>query len=74
MTWTRSSYCSAEGTCVEWRRSSECSGADQCVEIAHTHDGIQLRDSKDPDGPVLTFTDAEWRAFTAGAKAGEFDV
>lgn len=73
MTWTRSTYCSAS-QCVEWRRAGSCSADADCVEVAHTGDSIQLRDSKDPDGPVLTFTADEWRAFTAGARAGEFDL
>ena len=34
---------------------------------------VGLRDSKDPVGPVLTFTRGELRAFLEGAKAGEFD-
>jgi hypothetical protein len=34
---------------------------------------ILMRDSKNPDGPVLAFTEAEWRAFIAGVKDGEFD-
>jgi hypothetical protein len=29
--------------------------------------------SPDPTGPILTFTAAEWVAFTAGVRAGEFD-
>ena len=32
---------------------------------------IAVRDSKDPGGPALAFTPAEWRAFTAGLKAGQ---
>jgi Domain of unknown function (DUF397) len=35
---------------------------------------ITMRDSKDPDGPVLTFTPDEWKAFTLGVQDGEFDV
>ena len=34
---------------------------------------ILMRDSKNPDGPVLAFTEDEWRAFIAGVKDGEFD-
>jgi len=34
---------------------------------------ILMRDSKNPGGPVLAFTEAEWRAFIAGVKDGEFD-
>jgi hypothetical protein len=33
-----------------------------------------MRDSKDPDGPVLTFTPDEWNAFTLGVQDGEFDL
>ena len=34
---------------------------------------ILIRDSKDPSGPVLAFNEAEWTAFIAGVKDGEFD-
>ncbi|GAA1837643.1 hypothetical protein GCM10009836_15440 [Pseudonocardia ailaonensis] len=51
--------------------SSFCqSGA--CVEVAHRDDQVLVRDSKDPDGPVLRFTSDEWIAFLRGAEAGEF--
>lgn len=33
----------------------------------------QMRDSKNPDGPTLSFDDAEWQTFTAGVRDGEFD-
>jgi Domain of unknown function (DUF397) len=32
-----------------------------------------VRDSKNPGGPVLRFTQGEWRAFITGVMAGEFD-
>ena len=35
---------------------------------------VAVRDSKDRQGPVMTFGSAEWRAFTAGVKAREFDL
>ena len=57
-----------------WRRSRACQGADStCVEVALTGQEVWVRDSKDPAGPGLRFTAAEWRAFLAGARAGEFD-
>ncbi len=57
-----------------WRRSSLCTGADStCVEVAFEAGVVAVRDGKDPDGPALRFTAAEWRAFLAGARAGEFD-
>lgn len=45
-----------------------------CVEVAIGETTISVRDSKDPSGPRLDFTPAEWRAFLKGAKKGEFDV
>ena len=35
---------------------------------------ITMRDGSDPDGPVLVFTPAEWEAFAAGVRDGEFDL
>jgi Domain of unknown function (DUF397). len=58
----------------EWKKSSKSGGNNgECVEIRRHDDAIQIRDSKDPSGAVLTFTTVEWRTFIAGAKAGEFD-
>lgn len=45
-----------------------------CVEIAVLPDGIAVRDSKDPSGPVLRFTIQECSAFLAGARADELPV
>ncbi len=44
-----------------------------CVQVARTTQGIAVRDSKNPDGPRLLFTDAEFTAFLHGARSGEFD-
>jgi hypothetical protein len=61
---------------TEWYKSTF--SGDQggsCVEVAHLPDGSTVvRDSKNPAGAILTFTPAEWTAFVAGAKAGEFDL
>jgi hypothetical protein len=35
--------------------------------------GIAVRDSKDPSGPVLSFTRHEWVSFLDGLDKGEFD-
>jgi hypothetical protein len=58
---------------LPWRTSSRDSGADARIEVATLPDGVAVRDSSRPDGPVLLFTPAEWDAFVAGARDGEFD-
>ncbi|MEO3850230.1 DUF397 domain-containing protein [Streptomyces sp. B8F3] len=69
-TWFKSTYSDGEGgACVEvaldWRKSSH-SGDDggQCVEVAATPAAVHVRDSKHPDGPMLTFSADAWSAFT----------
>ncbi|MGH3390560.1 MAG: DUF397 domain-containing protein [Actinomadura sp.] len=58
--WRKSSYTTAEGG--------------QCVEVADLASVIAVRDSKDPDGPKLTFGAADWRTFTHRIKVGEHDL
>jgi len=62
-----------DGVIDEWRKSSE-SGSSDCVEVRVTTKHIHVRDTKDPDGPVLSFTYREWQAFLSGVRLGEFDV
>jgi len=57
-----------------WRKSTLSTDSGACVEFASQHGTIGIRDSKDPAGPVLLFTPAEWIAFLGGAKNGEFEI
>lgn len=41
---------------LEWRKSSISDGDANCVEIAHLTAALLVRDSKDPSGPFLSFT------------------
>jgi Domain of unknown function (DUF397) len=68
-----------------WRKPSLSAHNSNCVEVTATRDPaaaphkpgeevlVLVRDSKDPAGPVLAFTTAEWEAFVSGVKDGEFD-
>ena len=59
---------------LHWRKSSYSGSGDNCVEVAMlSNGGRAVRDSKNPGGPILTFTSGEWDAFIGGAKDGEFD-
>jgi hypothetical protein len=69
-------------TGANWRQASYSgNGGNSCVEVAvvpGSKEGsdhvIAMRDSKHPDEPALIFTPAEWEAFTAGVRDGEFDI
>jgi hypothetical protein len=58
-TWTKSSYSLANGNCVEVAGLSS--------------NLVQIRDSKNPQGTVLSFTPTEWTAFVGGVRGGEFE-
>jgi hypothetical protein len=64
----------SEQAAVFKKSSFSGAGNPNCVEVGFVTAEILLRDSKDPNGPVLHFTTGEWAAFLAGVKAGEFDL
>jgi hypothetical protein len=55
---------------ADWRKSSYSgTNGGQCVEVACNLPGVvAVRDSKDPHGPAVVFTLADWKAFTAVLK------
>lgn len=59
-----------------WHKSSYSgSNGGQCVEVARNLPGVvAVRDSKDPGGPSLLVTTAEWRAFLDGVRHGGFGL
>ncbi|MGW5416810.1 DUF397 domain-containing protein [Actinomadura geliboluensis] len=69
--WRRSSHSGPNGgECVElasvpdihWRKSTHTgSNGGNCVELAAVTGAVAVRDSKDPDGPVLLLTRAALR-------------
>lgn len=56
-----------------WFKSSYSgAGNTECVEAALVPVGIAVRDSKDPDGPVLAFSDEAWTDFLVSVRTGRF--
>lgn len=53
LVWTKSSYSTNDGP--------------ECVEVATARATVLVRDSKDPEGPRLTFTPGSWADFIAFA-------
>ena len=69
--WRKSSRSSFNGNCLEWafRKSSYSTNNGQCTEAALRDGVVLVRDSKDPTGPRLAFSPAQWQAFTCALKA-----
>jgi hypothetical protein len=43
------------------------------VEVAANQNTILIRNSRQPDGPLIEYTPEEWHAFVSGVKKGDFD-
>ena len=56
--WIKASLSSNAGSCVEMRRSAV--------------GGVDVRDSKEPEGPVLRFSAAQFTAWLEGAGGREY--
>lgn len=58
---------------LKWRKSSHSGGNGECVEFAIPGAAsVAVRDSKDPEGPQLRFSDDAWTAFVDEVAAGGF--
>ncbi|GAB2859445.1 DUF397 domain-containing protein [Lentzea nigeriaca] len=56
-----------------WRKSSRSGNGSNCVEVTFAGDDVATRDSKNPTGPVLRFTQQSWSVFLGQAKASRFN-
>jgi hypothetical protein len=56
-----------------WIKAAASGQGGNCVQMRRNRGGVEIRDSKDPGGPVLNFTTAEFAAWLDGAKKAEFD-
>ncbi|MDF4250069.1 DUF397 domain-containing protein [Streptomyces sp. WMMB303] len=58
--WLTSSYSDNGGACVE-----------VAANLAASHGTVPVRDSKNPDGPVLDLTTEAFSTFVTGIKSGD---
>ncbi len=62
---------------AKWFKSSRSNASGNCVEIAIALPGsraIGIRDSKDPQGGVLTVAPDSWESFTSALKSGRYQL
>ncbi|MFD7070135.1 DUF397 domain-containing protein [Streptomyces sp. NPDC059913] len=60
--WVKSSYSSQDGgNCLEWSAMR-----------TSTHHLVPVRDSKNPNGPILAFDTEAWSSFVDGIKGDGF--
>ncbi|GAA2424238.1 DUF397 domain-containing protein [Actinomadura vinacea] len=74
--WRKSAHSGSNAACVEvariWRTSSHSGSNADCVEVASGDGGVAVRDSKNPDGPVLMCDGVQWAALLDAIKNGTF--
>ncbi len=61
-------------TTLKWKKSTRSNAGGDCVEVAAPPQVVMVRDSKDRQGPVLSFTAGQWTGFVRGIKAGTFNA
>jgi hypothetical protein len=59
---------------MSWFKSTRSAGNGACVEVAFADTTVGVRDSKDPQGPVLEFEAEAWSAFVRLVGSGQFDL
>ncbi|MBQ1067090.1 DUF397 domain-containing protein [Micromonospora sp. D75] len=56
-----------------WRKSSRSGGEGNCVEVAGFAEVVGVRDTKDRQGPALSFDPAAWTRFVGAVRTGRLN-
>ena len=55
----------SRGRVLPWRKSTRSASNGNCVEVADFGSAVYVRDSKDPQGPILAFDRVAWGGLLA---------
>jgi hypothetical protein len=55
-----------------WVKATASSQGADCVELRRQAGVVEVRDSKDPHGPILQLSGAQFAAWLSGAHGGEY--
>jgi hypothetical protein len=58
---------------IMWRKHTDSAGAG-CVEVGADTDAMLVRDSKDPQGPVITLRAGGWPRFLSAVRNDQLNV
>ena len=53
---------------MSWHKSTYSRALGNCVEVGTGHALVAVRDSRDPDGPVIDVSPGAWTEFTKDLK------
>jgi hypothetical protein len=59
-------------TPTPWVKASRSTQGSDCVEMRRIGGAVEVRDSKDPHGPVLRFSGTQFAAWLDGVDGGEY--
>ncbi|GAA3488929.1 DUF397 domain-containing protein [Streptomyces cremeus] len=64
-----------KGATAEWTKSSYSGGNGACVEVkSPAVQAIDVRDSKAPDGPSISFAPGTWTSFVTEVGQGSLGI
>jgi hypothetical protein len=55
---------------AEWKKSTRSGSSGSCVEVADNLPRVMVRDSKDQQGPKLSFAACQWSDFIESVRSG----